>query len=182
MKIPGSYVEARAWRLARAGPRVRRLARLRPTNRNQRMKRNALMRMEVRENNAAKSPPEIFNYAVLVAAYRDHARYGVDNEIYEHDAKSYLQNLARPNNLLIANLLARYGARGPWNAIAYARATACGKYRAHAARASHTLNSVSPVAHTQRDRMPHIRTTHRQHIACPCAAHGRPPMYSIFSI
>ena len=114
--------------------------------------------------------------------YRDHARYGVDNEIYEHDAKSYLQNLARPNNLLIANLLARYGARGPWNAIAYARATACGKYRAHAARASHTLNSVSPVAHTQRDRMPHIRTTHRQHIACPCAAHGRPPMYSIFSI
>lgn len=55
MKIPGSYVEARAWRLARAGPRVRRLARLRPTNRNQRMKRNALMRMEVRENNAAKS-------------------------------------------------------------------------------------------------------------------------------
>ena len=55
MKIPGSYVEARAWRLARAGPRVRRLARLRPMNRNQRMKRNALMRMEVRENNAAKS-------------------------------------------------------------------------------------------------------------------------------
>ena len=60
MKIPGSYVEARAWRLARAGPRVRRLARLRPTNRNQRMKRNALMRMEVRETNgvliiAAKS-------------------------------------------------------------------------------------------------------------------------------
>ena len=39
---------------------------------------------------------------VLVPAYRDHARYGVDNEIYEHDAKSYLQNLARPNNLLIA--------------------------------------------------------------------------------
>ena len=48
-----------------------------------------------------QSPPEIFNYAVL-SAYRDHARYGVDNEIYEHDAKSYLQNLARPNNLLIA--------------------------------------------------------------------------------
>ena len=57
------------------------------------------------------------------------------------------------------------------------QATACGKYRAHAARASHTLNSVSPVAHTQRDRMPHIRTTHRQHIACPCAAHGCPPMH-----
>ena len=101
MKIPGSYVEARAWRLARAGPRVRRLARLRPTNRNQRMKRNALMRMEVRENNAAKSTGDFqLCPCVLVPAYRDHARYGVDNEIYEHDAKSYLQNLARPNNLL----------------------------------------------------------------------------------
>ena len=80
MKIPGSYVEARAWRLARAGPRVRRLARLRPTNRNQRMKRNALMRMEVRENNgvliiAAKSK-------ILMPCLPDHARYGVDNGKY----------------------------------------------------------------------------------------------------
>ena len=63
------------------------------------MKRNALMRMEVRENNAAKSTGD-FQLCRVLSAYRDHARYGVDNEIYEHDAKSYLQNLARPNNLL----------------------------------------------------------------------------------